>query len=336
MKFEPKRWSPPKAPELAGRFASNSALATSDRVDVGGIGPEDVLIDRSERVVVGLENGCIVRMDVDGHNRHRLADTGGRPLGIELGNDDELIICDAEKGLLSLSPNGELRTLVNGLPGEPPFRFTNNATVGDDGTIFFTDSSRHFGISEYRLDLLEHGGTGRLLAYRPSGETEVLLDGLHFPNGVALSGNGDFLMYVETGTYSVSKYWLQGPTAGKTEVLVENLPGFPDNLSRCDDLYWLAIPSLRTAALDFLLPRPTLRRLVARLPSWLDPPIARHGFVVALNADGHVVHNLQDTTGTIHMITGVRQHQSKLFLGNLVDSTIAVLDIATDSNAVSP
>ena len=324
MRFEPGTWSPPKSPTLEGPFAKNSILNIAIQIDVGGVGPEDVLVDQEGRIVVGLEDGRIMRIDADGDRREEIANTGGRPLGLELGNNLEVVICDSEKGLLSLSSEGQLRTLVAGLPGEPPFRFTNNATVAEDGTIYFTDSSRNFGIADFMLDLLEHAGTGRLLAHHPNGSTEVLLDGLKFPNGVALSPEEDFLLFAETGTYTISKYWLTGRRAGSCESFIENLPGFPDNLSRYKDIYWVAIPSLRQAAMDFLLPRPRLRTFVAKLPDWLKPPMSRHGFVIGLNANAEVVYNLQDSKGRVRVVTGVRQLDDKLYLGNLGQRSIAV------------
>ena len=47
--------------------------------------------------------------------------------------------------------------------------------------------------------VLEAGGQGRVISYdMASGETEVLLDGLFFPNGVALSPDEEFLVISET------------------------------------------------------------------------------------------------------------------------------------------
>ena len=31
--------------------------------------------------------------------------------------------------------------------------------------------------------------------------------------------------------YRIQKYWLKGDKAGTSEIFVENLPGFPDNVS---------------------------------------------------------------------------------------------------------
>lgn len=53
---------------------------------------------------------------------------------------------------------------------------------------------------------------GRLLAYDPKTRaTRVLLGGLFFANGVALSGKEDFVAVAETGSWTVRRYWLKGP-----------------------------------------------------------------------------------------------------------------------------
>ena len=71
--------------------------------------------------------------------------------------------------------------------GRHALRICNNAAVAADGTIYFSDSTQRFDLEYYTADLIEHSGTGRLLRRTPDGEVDVLLDGLHFANGVALA-----------------------------------------------------------------------------------------------------------------------------------------------------
>ena len=65
-------------------------------------------------------------------------------------------------------------------------RFCNNAAIAGDGTIWFSDSSTHYGIDEWKDDFVQHTRTGRLLRRDPDGTVEVVIDGLAFANGVAL------------------------------------------------------------------------------------------------------------------------------------------------------
>ncbi len=321
--IDPGQWRPPAAPGLTGPYEANSDLALDERWEVPGVGPEDVVVGAGGAVYTGVEDGRILRFLPDGRGPEVIAETGGRPLGVEMDGLGRLIICDADKGLLRLGGDGTLETLVDSFEGSP-LRFTNNAAVAADGTIYFSDSSR-FGIGDYRADLLEHRPNGRLLAYEPeSGETRLLLDELFFANGVALAEDESFVLVAETASYRIARLWLSGPRAGERDFFVENLPGFPDNLSRGPTgVFWVALPGPRDAMLDWLLPRPRLRALVAKLPERFQPQPKRFGFVVGFDAGGNVVHNLQDPTGAFAMVTGVREHDGWLYAGSLTERAVA-------------
>ncbi len=316
----PQAWTPPPDSGLAGPYAPNDALAGAERWETGGVGPEDVVVDGEGGVFTGLADGRILRMR-PGTSRV-VADTGGRPLGLELDTEGRLVVCDAVRGLLRVD-GGEVTTLVDSFAGEP-LLFTNNADVGADGTIYFSTSSQRFGIADYRSDVLEHSGTGRLLAHRPDGRTEVLVEGLFFANGVALAADESFVLVAETERYQITRLWLTGPKAGTTDLFVRNLPGIPDNLSRGPGgVFWVAMFTPRNKPLDLLLPRPRLRRLVAALPEALQPQPVRHGFVVGFDGGGKLVRNLQDPAGGFAPITGVREHDGWLYLGSLTETAVA-------------
>ncbi len=324
--FRPEPWHPPPSPGLEGEYERNDRLAEAELWPVGGAGPEDIAIDAAGRIYTGLEDGRIVRLPAGGGEPEVLADTSGRPLGLELDPEGRLIICDADKGLLRMAPGGELETLADGFEGER-FEFTNNAAVAGDGTIYFTDASRRYGITAYKQDLLEHSGTGRLFALRPDGRLDLLIEGLQFANGVALDPEERYLLVAETGAYRIRRYWLTPGRPGQDEIFVDNLPGFPDNLSTGEGVFWVAIPSPRDRVLDTLLPWPSLRHIVARMPDRFQPQPKRHGLVLGFDADGNVVHNLQDPSGRVALTTGARQHGGKLYLGSLSETTLAVHDL---------
>src|SRR5690606_17122316 len=101
-------------------------------------------------------------------------------------------------GLLAVDlASGEVEELVKEVDGVP-LRFTNNAAVAEDGTIYFSDSSRHYSIEDWKSDLIEHTLTGRLFRRTPDGTVTTLLDGLGLANGVALTADGDQVWVAET------------------------------------------------------------------------------------------------------------------------------------------
>jgi sugar lactone lactonase YvrE len=320
----PETWAPPRSPGLRGAWQQNAALAALELLPIPGSGPEDVAILPDGDIVTGLAEGRICRLSPDGRRIEIVADTGGRPLGIEVRDDGELVVCDAIRGLLLVDPtSGAIEVLADRFDGRP-FRFTNNAALHPDGSILFSDSSQRFGIEHFKADLLEHSETGRLLRWR-DGELEVVADGLAFANGVALTHDGDAVWVAETGAYRISRIWLGGDRAGQREVLVDNLPAFPDNLSTGPDgTVWAALPSTRDTALDLLLPRPpALRKVVWALPDALQPQAKRLTFVAGFAPDGTLTHNLQGPGERFHQVTGVREHDGMLYLGSLVENAIA-------------
>ena len=63
------------------------------------------------------------------------------------------------------------------------------------------------------------------LRYDPStGKTDMLLDGLYFANGVALSADEDYILVNETSRYRITRYWLKGDKAGSSEIFADNPP----------------------------------------------------------------------------------------------------------------
>ena len=132
----------------------------------------------------------------------------------------------------------------------------------------------------------------------------------------------------ETGAYRLRRVWLTGDRAGHDEVLLDNLPGIPDNISSgAGGLIWVALPSPRDPRLDLLHPRhPALRRLAWALPQRLLPE-QRTVWTIAVDGTGTVVHDLQDQVPGYHMVTGVREHAGRLYLGSLAEHAIAVVDL---------
>ena len=96
---------------------------------VPSMGAEDVLVTPDGTVWTGTEDGAIWALDPASGGTRRVADTGGRPLGIELLPDGDLLVCDAKRGVLRVSPaTGAVEVLVGEVGGEP-MRFCNNAAV---------------------------------------------------------------------------------------------------------------------------------------------------------------------------------------------------------------
>jgi len=327
--INPAAWTPPAAPQLTGIYAQNSELSRVERLRIDGHKPEDVAFDSEGRIYCGDDAGQIFRFQPDGTRPELFANTNGRPLGLIFDREGNLIVADARRGLLSFAPDGKETVLATAAEGTP-FRCTNDLDVAADGTIYFTDASSKYDLTQLRADLLEHQPNGRFLAYDPKTKSvRVLLRDLYFANGVAVSPDQSFVLVNDTGTYQVRRYWLQGSKQGKSEVFIDNLPGFPDGISSNGrDKFWLALVNRRDAGLDFLLPRPFLRKVVWRLPSFLQPDIKRYAFVLALDGNGRVIQNLQDPSPQgFAQIANVVEHGGNLYFGSIAEDAIGRMPV---------
>ncbi|MDT4994966.1 MAG: hypothetical protein QOH97_4858 [Actinoplanes sp.] len=314
------------APPLTGQWApDDTGLDDVETLAVPrGSGPEDVAVGPGGEIYSGTDNGCIWRWPADAHRGDSpvlVAETGGRPLGIEIDpRDGSLIVCDAYRGLLRVTGDGRITDLTCRVGGRR-ILFCNNAAVTRDGVVYFTDSSDRFPVSHWRRDLLEHRPNGQVLAYDPaSGRTDVVATGFHFPNGVALTPAEDALLLCETVAHRLVRLALPGGAV--TEL--GDLPAYPDNMSAVGDgTYWIALASPRVAVAERLLPHPMLRRIAAVLPQRLQPQPLPYPIAALVDADGTLLRALHGPAGRYRMATGVRQHGDTLWLGSLTERAIA-------------
>lgn len=324
--ISPRRWTPPVALDDSGRSARTGALRITRRLATGGHGPEDVRFDASGRLVTGLADGTVVRIDPVSGERSVVGNTGGRPLGIQTCADDSVLVCDHDRGLLRMAADGAVTVLAESVGGER-ISFASNVVQGPEGTIWFTTSTSRWDLAHYEGDLIEHSCTGRLIRRDVDGRLTTLVDGLAFGNGLVLAPDASYLLYAETAKYRISRYWLTGPKAGGAEPLVENLPGFPDNMSLgSDGLLWVAVAAPRNPALDTLLPRPGwLRLIVWNLPAALRPKATPVACVMGFRLDGTLRHDLRSQSAGYRFVTSVAERDGMLVLGSLHEDDVAVI-----------
>ena len=321
----PAAWTPPVSPGFSGPYQQNSRLSPVQRLSLGdGHGPEDVALDAEGKIYTGFDDGRIMVLQPDGTQPRVFTNTGGRPLGLIFDQQGNLIVADAIKGLLSVNKSGEVKVLATEAEGTK-FGCLNDLDVGEDGTIYFTEASHKFPMTEHVNDLLEHQPNGRLLALDPqSQQPRTLLRGLYFANGVAVSPDQTFVLVAETGMYRVRRVWLKEPKMGQDDIFIDNLPGFPDGISsNRRDKFWLALVTPRQALFDRMLPYPFARKMVVRLPKFMQPAAQRYSFVVGLDSAGRVVENLQNGAGDCYaQIANVVERNGALYFGSIGETSL--------------
>lgn len=315
---EPVALISPEAPLLTGVYAFNDRLRTVEPVArYPGLRPEEVAFDTQGQVYASTEDGHIMRFTLDGRTPVLFAATGGRPNGMAFDKAGNLIVADAKKGLLSVASDGSV-TLLAAEAGGRRIALANDLIIATDGTIYFTDSQLN---QDSMSDLMDGRPLGRLLAYEPqTGTTRLVLDDLYYANGVTLAPDESFILVAESWAYRITRYWLTGSKQGQTDHFIENLPGLPDNITfNGNNTYWLALYQLRNPFLETLQARPFLRKIVFRLPRFLtasDASSPSCGFVLGLDPNGRVIHNLQDPSGeSASRVSSITEHEGYLYLG---------------------
>ncbi len=327
----PKAWAAPAFAGYVGDFAPNEKLKSVELLDIGNnAGPESVAINSKGDRFAAMHDGTIIRVAAGSDTPENWVNTEGRPLGIVFDTDDNLIVADPFNGLMRIAPDKK-KTLLTNRVDDRPLCYINNADIASDGKIYFSDSSSKFCAKAWGgtypaslLDIMEHGGHGRLLVYNPKdGTTRTLLKGLNFANGVALDPNEQFVLVVETSAYRIIRYWLKGPKAGSRDVLIENLPAFPDNLTTGrNGRFWVGFISPRSVPLDKFADNPFVRKMIQRLPASFRPKAKPYGHITAISTRGKVVMDLQDPSARYPMITEAVETDRYIYLGSLFATSL--------------
>ena len=327
------------------RAGSGSPYAENDRlkgVELIGLaqveGPEDVIFDDEGHLYTGTRHGDIVRFFGPDHTRMEVfAHVGGHPLGLAFDRAGNLVVCIAGMGLYSISPAREVVKLTDETNRTPwsiiddsRLKLADDLDIAPDGRIFFSEATIRYEMHNWAYDALESRGNGRIICYDPrSGRTRTVIRNLVFPNGVCMAHDGESFFFAETWACRISRYWFAGAKAGQVERVIEDLPGYPDNINRASDgTFWLALVGMRTPSMDLSLRMPGFRKRMARRvsPQELIFPNINTGCVIKFNERGEVLESLWDLRGENHpMITSMREHQGHLYLGGLLNNRIGKL-----------
>jgi sugar lactone lactonase YvrE len=320
-------------PGYVGAHAPNTRLSGLRTIDIGNeLGPEHIAIGPDGKLYAAMTSGSLLRMDADGANQEVFANTGGRVLGFAFDAEGRMIAADAMKGLLAIATDGRVTLLTDHVGADDPVRYANSIVVAPDGMIYFTDASTRFSPAEWGgtyeasvMDILEQAASGRVLAHDPAtAGTRVVAHGFSFANGIASSSDGRRLFVSETGRYRI---WsidsrardldVQGDSQ-QARVLLDNLPGYPDNLMRgLDGRIWVGLFRPRNPAADGLSQKPFMRKVLLRLPRSLLPVGTPYGHVFAFDEEGHVTEDLQDPQGAYPETTGVTETTDRLYIHSL-------------------
>ncbi|KAL3364222.1 hypothetical protein AABB24_013135, partial [Solanum stoloniferum] len=332
-----------KPPHIPG---SQNLLTNSEIIHLkGAVGPESIAFNpNGEGPYTGVADGRVLKWkgsywsDFAVTSSHRknctlpfapeLEHICGRPLGLRFDTKTgDLYIADAYFGVQVVGPKGGLATpLVQKFEGKP-LVFTNDIDIDDhDDVIYFTETSTRYQRRQFFASLLSGDKTGMLMKYvKSTQQTKILIRGLAFANGVALSKNKSFVLVAETSTGRIFRYWLKGPYKGKHDTFAE-LPGFPDNIRmNSKGEFWVALHAKRSVFAQLSVSDLELGKALLKLPitaQQLDNLLAGgqpHATAIKLSEDGQVLEVLEDVEGkTLRSISEVQEKQGKLWFGSVL------------------
>ena len=328
--------APSIAPDSGTAFAENRRLQDSEPIALDQVqGPEDIILDRQDRLYCGTREGWILRFSGPNfEHREVFARIGGRPLGLAFDRDENLIVCVGGMGLYGVAPDGRVykctdqtnRTLLK-LNDDSRLRLADDCDIAPDGTVWFSEATIRYEMHSWFLDGIEGRGNGRLIAWDPkTNKTRTVIRDAVFPNGVCVAHDGRSVLFASTWLCAIYRYWIEGPKAEQVETFVENLPGYPDNINRSSDGgYWLAMVGIRSPAFDLAMRHPDFRRrMIKQIPpdEWIYPGI-NNGCIVKFDEQGRAQESLWDPGGTKHAtVTSMREHKGWLYIGGLENNRV--------------
>ncbi|XP_022036210.2 protein STRICTOSIDINE SYNTHASE-LIKE 5, partial [Helianthus annuus] len=294
--------------------------------------PEGLCVDRKGVLYTATRDGWVKRLHTNGtcenwkkiHDRDTL-------LGLTVTKAGDLVVCDAEQGLIKVSKDGAVTALATHLNDEY-IKFADDVVEAGDGSLYFSVASTKFRLHDAHLDMLEAKPHGQLLKYDPvTMETSLVLDGLWFANGVAVSSDQEFLVVCETWKFRCLKYWLKEEIRGKVDIFIDNLPGSPDNINLAPDgSFWIAILQPTSSRMKFVHSSKAIKHLLATFTKLYNLVNAVDKSAMALNvgSDGKIIKRLDDPTGEVMaFVTSVLEFNGKLYLGGLKNDFVGMLPI---------
>jgi ribose transport system permease protein len=328
--------APPTAAGSGSPYAVNDLFNGVDAIGLGDLdGPEDMIFDSKDNLYTGGRQGDIVRFLAPDYKRSEVfVHLGGFPLGLAMDKDDNLHACVAGMGLYMVTPQAEIRCLSDetnrsmfSIIDDSRIRMADDLDIAADGRVYFSEATIRYGVSDWAVDALEARGNGRIICYDPrDNSTRTVLSGRIFPNGIVMEPGGQSLLFAETWACRISRFWFEGPRKGEVEAVIEDLPGYPDNINRASDGgYWIALAGMRSPAFDLSLKMPSFRRRMAQrvaMDEWMYPNL-NTGCVLKMTAEGQVTQSLWDLGGRSHpQITSIREHKGWLYLGGINNNRI--------------
>ena len=190
-------------------------------------------------------------------------------------------------------------TLASAADGAPSrdLAVCDNLEVSTDGQrIYFTEPFAYANatVDDAIDEAIALAPNGRLWRYDlKDATTRLIAEGFHFINAVLVDPHPgrpreESVIVTQTSLFRVTRMFVDGPKAGRSEIVIDALPGTPDGMDRdAQGRLWLAMFIERGELLTWAHENAWVKPLLMRLPTTLllSAQTQRTG-VVVLSPDG--------------------------------------------------
>lgn len=332
-------------PSMDGAYSPNDLLDRCELIGDPIASPDDIVAGPDGAIYVSTGNEVLRLAGVAYRDRSVFAKLPGKAGGLAFHPDGRLLICVAGQGLVAIDSAGH-QTWLRAL-AQQPLNCLTSVAAAPNGVIFLSNGSSRHAPDAWLVDLMENNSLGSLLVCDAQlREGEVLLGGLRYPHGLAISRGGREVWFTESWSHRLSRAAILGRKIGTPQVMIGNLPGYPARLGRAADSgFWLSLFGLRTHLIELVLREDKFRGdmmrsvdpalwvgpSLATTGSYLEPlqsgnvkklgihkpwaPARSYGLVVHIDEEGEPVRSLHSRVGgSCHGVTGAVETEQGLVI----------------------
>ncbi|XP_053211699.1 adipocyte plasma membrane-associated protein-like [Panonychus citri] len=302
--FDPVSYEIPATDSFFNKIKWNSLISdkSDTLIESQVVGPESI-ISKSSYIYTGLGDGRIVAIHKEnlkvktlvnlndpgaggcGDNVIINTTTCGRPLGLRFGLDGKIYFVDAVKGLFSFDlETNQLNHLSLGSKSSADYKGFYNDLVFDpknEDIVYISVTSSRWTMDSIIWSLLEMRADGFILSVNlKNGQVNKILTGHRFYNGLEISPDKSSLLISVTGEFKILKVDLSdieksletGQSVSSVQILINDLPGMPDNIRVFGNDLYIGLPLLRrnSTIIDNLSTLPKIRKIIGRLSNLID------------------------------------------------------------------
>lgn len=346
-------------PTLDGAYVPNERLDALPVVGPDLVRPDDIAEGPDGALFVSTEERLLRLSGPEWREQAVVAKLNAPITALTRLADGRFTIGLNGQGLRILRPDGTTEAILTSLDGAPLRCVTAIAEDPKRGGVFFTVGTVRHDTEDWVWDLMERNTAG-LLGYWPPGadRAEVLLQGLAYPNGLAVDPGGESLLFTQSWTHSLARHRIGGRGI---ETVIDNLPGYPARIAPASGGgHWLAVFAMRTQLIELVLRETRFRRTMMRevepelwvrpslrsTGSYLEPlqgggikklgirkpwaPPRSYGLVVRLDAEAEPAFSLHSRVdGHCHGVVAAREIGGRLIVVSKGDGRLSACDLGS-------